>query len=146
MSTAVAPPRNAVTVDALNSARRRAQRLRAEWLTSVHEGFMPVTDLIAYAATEDGAPLRRVRLRELLLSQERWGESRTETVLASLRAVLNLGDDLPLRRITVGWLLDNRTSGQRFDAFLDVLGAATGAGRSTPWTGFPFTTVTEARP
>lgn len=137
----VAPPTNAASIDVLNSARRRALRMRAEWLTQVHEGLITVTELISYAATDDGAPLRVIRLRDLLLSQDRWGQARADAAMQSLREVLYLGNELPLRRLTVSWLLDNRTNGQRFDAFLDVLGAE----RIAPWRGFPFLTPHETR-
>jgi hypothetical protein len=128
-------PQVGASVADMNSARSQAQRLRAEWLLSINAGLLTLPELVEFAATPDGAALRSIRLRGLLMSQPRWGETRADAVLSALRAVLYLPADIPLAKLAVGWLLDNRSAdGRRFDAFLDV----TGTDRIAPWRGFPF--------
>jgi hypothetical protein len=151
----VTPPPGAPTVTDLAVARRRAHTERARWLTAIHRRDVTIVDTVNYATTPDGRPLRKIKLRELLASQPRCSETRAERLLGVLRDRLYLTPTFDLRLMTIGWLLDNRTRGRRFDCFLDVLGpedpdstdaAAELLGARTrpqPWAGFPYTARAE---
>lgn len=125
-------------IQVLHSAREAANRYRAQWLLSVAQGMLSPLELIENAAAEPGRPLRAIRLLELLRTQDGWGMARARGVLCSLRRILNVPDTIPDRDLKIAWLLDNRTAGQRVDAWIDVAGAAAAGGRRTPWPRFPY--------
>ena len=139
-----APPRVplATAVNALDAARR----YRAQWLLALADGAITTLDLLAQAATIEGRPLTRLRLRQVLAAQPGVGEITVRRRLDQIAAEC----DHPSRpgtpglrtpggyaSMTVGWLLDNRARGARFAAWL----AAVEVDRRTPapWPGFPFT-------
>lgn len=124
------PPSIEVAREALSAARRT----RAEYLIALTEGLIDISDLLAFAVTEDGAPLRRISLRQLLLSQPGWGERRTARVLSALSD--RLGTAERPKDMTIAWLIDPRSGGRRYLAWLDVRQAKS----SAPWPGFPFAT------
>jgi hypothetical protein len=115
-----------------NSARDAAAKLRAEWLVSLDAELVSVSDLLLHACTLEGRPLLRLPLRQVLLSQPDLGVARAGKILARIQDLLGL--EMPVRKMTVAWLLDRRAGGRRFMAWLD----ATQKSRSEPWPGFPY--------
>lgn len=113
-----------------NTAKFEADRTRAEWLISLSSGVISISDLIKAATREDGQALRRITLRQLLMSQEGWGRARAERVLSHTTHIL--GHE-PTSRLTVAWLIDARAGGRRVHALADALRM-----RVTPWIGFPY--------
>lgn len=123
-----------------NTRKREANRTRAEWLASIQVGVLTVPDLINAALADDGASLRRIGLRQLLLAQS-WGPTRVERTLTRLRTLTDppaghhgTKVEASKRRLTVAWLVDRRVRGSRLAAWADVMQE-----RTPPWTGFPFT-------
>lgn len=105
--------------------------MRSEWLASIHVGVISVPDLIQAATEESGAPLRRISLRQLLLTQPGWSEAKVRAALDRITHLLDLKEST--RRLTVAWLVDARTGGKRLRAWADVMQE-----RVLPWTGFPY--------
>lgn len=128
------PPRGASPQE-LRRARDAANRYRAEWLLSVASGMLTVTELIDHAGTEPGRALRTIRLLELLRTQDGWGMSRAKAAMRALRQTRVVPGDLPDRKVTIGWLLDHRTKGQRYRALNDVTSTVRAA---APWPLFPY--------
>lgn len=116
-------------------AAARARRYRAEWLLAVAEGFTSPLDLVSHAATNQGRPLRRIRLSELVGTQPGWGAGRVRKTMGGLlhQLAVHGQSQSPTTRLTVGWILDPRSNGRRFDSLIHAL-----TPRQTPWTGFPF--------
>ena len=115
-----------------NTAREEAAKLRAEWLVGLDAGLVSLADLFAFAATSEGRPLLRIPLRQVLLSAPSIGSSRAPQILARVQSLL--GVEMPVRKMTIAWLLDSRTGGRRFMAWVD----STEISRSEPWSGFPY--------
>lgn len=114
-----------------NTAKREAARTRAAWLVSLGvEGNKTIPDLVRQATTEEGRPLRRITLRQLLLTQEGWGRARADRVLSLTTSLL--GHE-PTSRLTVAWLIDARAGRRRVRALVDAL-----TERDVPWIGFPY--------
>jgi hypothetical protein len=134
-------PRPPLSLAELNSALAAARRCRAEWLLSMDAGLLGVAELVSHASTEEGAPLRAIHLTEILQSQPGWGRRRSKAAMETLRRRTQVGGTTPNHRLTVGWLVDRRSSGQRLTALCDQL---TNDPRSAPSGGFPYTPV--ARP
>lgn len=117
-----------------NQARRAATTYRAEWLVALAEDVVTLPDVLAHAATEEGRPLLRVRLHQLLTTQPGWGEVRAGRVLATLGEFLSEPGCATGR--TLAWLLDPRAGGRRVTAFLEAYFAR--RRHETPWPGFPY--------
>ena len=129
-----APPR-AISIASANTALHRARRSRAEWLVSLSDGMIRPLDIFAQAATLDGAPLRKLSLRQVLANTPGIGEVTVRKQLARLSRELGPDVDCGDKSTTVGWLLDNRTHGRRFIAWLGTIEC----GRVRPaWSGWPF--------
>jgi len=124
------PPR--FDVSSLNSARRAAGRLRAQWLMLVNDGTFTPTDLMKEAALTESKALLKLSLRQVLLSQQGWGRKRTDGAIDHVAGVIDARIDR--RHLTVGWLLDPRAGGRRFAAWLDAFQPKTGP----LWPGFPY--------
>jgi|GEM_PF-2044283 hypothetical protein len=122
----------------LNSALAASRRVRAEWLLSMDAGVLGVAELVSHATTEAGAPLRALHIAEVLRTQPGWGRRRTRVAMETLRRRLGVPETTPNHRLTVGWLTDRRSSGNRLTALCDQL---TSDPRSAPSAGFPFTPV-----
>ena len=113
--------------------RAPAARERAEWLLAVASGVLEISELLETAINDPESVIHKITLRELLLSQEGWGKGRTKRILDSVRDTL--GVDIPIRSMTVGWLLSRKEVGaSRFLAWIDAFDPRT----SAPWVGFPF--------
>jgi hypothetical protein len=109
--------------------------MRGEWLISVSEGVLAVAELLDYAATDEGRPLRRLRLDQVLAAQPDWSMAKARQVVA--RTVRRSprqprSRQTKPRQITVGWLVDHRSSGLRAAAFADA------TAERTVWAGFPM--------
>ena len=115
-----------------NSARQEADRQRAEWLVSLDAGVTDVADFFEFACTLEGRPLLRVPLRQVMLAGLGFSEAKTRRALDRIQQLL--GVEKTTRNMTVAWLLDSRTGGKRFMAWLE----ATQILRSEPWSGFPY--------
>jgi hypothetical protein len=122
----------------LNSALAASRRVRAEWLLAMEAGVLGVAELVSHATTEEGAPLRAIHLAEILRTQPGWGRRRTRVAMETLRRRLGVPGTTPDYRLTVGWLVDRRSSGWRRIALCDQL---TNDPRSAPSAGFPYTPV-----
>ncbi len=128
-----APP--LVPVETARAALTSARRYRAEWLMALAAGTVTTMDLLQQAATTQGRPLARLGLRQILGATPGNGDATVRRKLALLADECGC-PGLQVSRMTVGWLLDNRTQGRRFTAWL----AAVEVGRREPaWPGFPFT-------
>lgn len=114
-------------------SRANARLVRAEWLIGIVNGELTPLDLLTFAATAPGRPLRRVSLFQLLTAQPGVGPVTAKVTLDQLRALLRCTTPNPV--MTVGWLLDNRTSGRRLLAFTNAVAARDLA----PWPGWPLT-------
>lgn len=128
------PPPPPVPLARATVALGAARRQRAEWLIGLDAGLVTPTDVVVHAATEPGRALRRLTLRQVLTSRPGWGPARAGEVLTRLRRLTGTPDDGPA--LTVGWLVDSRSSGHRFHAWFDVMGIDRD---QPPWPGFPFT-------
>lgn len=122
-----APP-----IENARQALSAARLMRSEYLIALVEGLVTVEDVIEAAMADSGKPLRRISLRQLLLSQPGWGERRTNRLLSVLAD--RLGAAERPKDMTVAWLIDPRSGGRRYLAWLDVQQAK----NSVPWAGFPF--------
>lgn len=116
----------------LARARLDADTMRAEWLIGITSEILTIPDLIEHSLGEDGAPLRKITLRQLLLAQPRWGRKRVKEVLERVRSTL--GTNIREREMTVGWLTDVRYDGKNMLAWIDAFTPRSGA----PWVGFPL--------
>lgn len=110
------------------AARLSAAQVRASWKLGIAQGLLTVMDAIAYASTDNGAPLLPVRLEELLRAQPGVGEHRASFIMSRYRKLSGAPD-----KVTVAWLLDGRGRSGRFDAWVE----ATQEPR-IPWPGFPY--------
>lgn len=135
------PP--AVSLDVANEARRAARETRAAALLSVRNGEMTPFDVLDWAATEEGRPLMKLSLYQLLIAQEGWGDKKAKDALRRLCEVLEIKvpDTTSLK---IGWLLDPRSGGRRYLAWVDVIEIRTKK-IQPPWTGFPFTPAPASR-
>ena len=133
----VAPSVGAHTSAAGVAGRLSKDAVRARCLTAVTQGRSSIFDVILEAAdtNERRAPLRLIRLWMLLEAQTGWGEARTGVVMDRLARFAGLPNDVPVRSLTIGWLLDNRSK-HRLVALADALGD-----RAVPWPGFPYAPV-----
>ena len=117
----------------LSSERAKADQERAEWLLSIASDVLEISELFDTVLMNPDSALSKITLRELLLTQPRWGKGRTKHVLDGIRSTL--GVDTPTREMTVGWLLDRRVAGaSRMLAWVDAFDPRDKA----PWTGYPF--------
>ncbi len=111
-----------------------ARHCRAEWMVGVAQGLIEPTQLVQHAATDEGAPLLRIRLQKLLLARPGKGPRDADAVIDAL--LREHPSTVPAAKLTVAWLLDNRALGRRFSSWLAVLHATR---KAPPWPGFPFT-------
>lgn len=125
------PPQS--SIETARTALVDARRLRAEYLVAVATGLVTVHDVVRASATETGKPLRRISLRQLHLSSEGWGERRTARLMSALAERIG-GSETPHDK-TIAWLIDPRSGGRRYLAWIDVQRSK----NSAPWAGFPFT-------
>lgn len=128
----------------VSTARRaglEARRFRAEHLLAVSDGQMTPTQLVERAADYDARALRRIRLTRLLTAQPGCGTAGADAILASLWHCLHGSPAAPedrqeMRSWTVAWLLDTRSGGRRWAAWVDALTRTRVI--EAPWPAFPY--------
>lgn len=120
------------TLRELHSARLNADRLRAEWQLLIHEQMVTPGDALTEAARPEAKPLLKLTLRQLLLAQPGWGSTRVKGVIDKILSVADAKIDP--RQATVGWLLDPRSGGRRYAAWLDAFEPRSALGGP----GFPY--------
>ena len=103
-------------------------------MTAVTIGVLTIHDLVEHAVTNEGKPLMRVSLRRLLLASPDYTMKQADHVLNHLCVVLGLPDDEVQKKFNVQWLLDERSGGRRFAAWMDAVSP-----RDRPWAGWPAT-------
>lgn len=107
-----------------------ANRVRGEHLLLLASGAMSLGDF--FVAATDLLPLQRVGLRRVLTTSGLFGVVDAERAVRKM--LLLLGEDVPLRKVTVGWVLDSRTFGRRLVVFADCVHL-----EPVVPVGFPFT-------
>lgn len=114
------------------AAREQAARVRGRALVDLHSGALTLPELLAAASEPSGVALQRLRLATVLHASG-IPPRRTATAIRHMLALLEepVGDRTG--RITVSWLLDDRSAGRRLLALQDGL-----APRSRPWPGYPW--------
>ena len=113
-----------------NDALHEARMLRAEWMVALAEGLVTLDDLLAEALTDEGRPLRRIRLSQVLASLPEASPPATNLALERLAEFADVPEHQDPHRLTVGWLIDNRYAAAHQDAFaaaLDISSAAPAA-------------------
>lgn len=121
-----------MTPEELTLARIEAARIRREWLDSVKDGITTPEELISFAATENGAPLRSIPLWRVLALDPATGETHAKRHISQIASVS--GSNGTPSRFTVGWLIDRRVGGRRL-----IASAGAKSTHGPPWAGFPFT-------
>lgn len=118
------------------AALATARMIRAAALTEVAEGRYTAEEMIARACDPDENPaLLRITLRELLASQPGWG------VRSASIVTRRMAEALGEKPKTIAWLVDRRTGGKRWMAYLDAT-----AERALPWAGYPWQPPPEVGP
>lgn len=113
--------------------RFKADEERAEWLLSIAQGILDIPELFETVLANPDSTMSKITLRELLLTQPRWGKGRAKYILDHIRSTL--GVEIATRDMTVGWLLDRRVAGaSRLLAWVDAFDQRDTA----PWVGYPF--------
>src|SRR5690606_5935975 len=108
-----------------NAARDQALAERSAALVAVGTGRASIWRVLRAARVNQ--PLMRIRLRQLLLAQEGWTPARANAVLRrTIRTAAGTEAErealtAKMSRLTVSWLLDQRSRGRRLLAFLDAL-------------------------
>lgn len=125
-SERVASDRN-LNPEVARSALAAANRQRSEALAHIVFGVATVDDVIASAASNRA--MWKLKLHQVLGAQADWQPRHVERLLNRLVHITGGNPS----RITLGWLLDGRTQGRRFQAWQDVRRS-----RETPWVGFPY--------
>ncbi len=118
----------------LRAANAAAARYRAEWMMSLHDGICTPVDLIQDACTLPGRPLRRLNLLQVVAAPPDSSMAGARSRLSAMARRLEQ-PGLDARKLTVGWLVDARSKGHRFVAYLDAVETDRD---SPPWAGFPF--------
>lgn len=128
------------SLEVANLARGQAARMRAEALLGVADGLTTIWDVIGEAAADAHRAVLKIRLRQLLLAQEGWGEGRADSVIRKTLATTGEGESMSERRdvqkMNLSWLLDSRTGGNRLAALADAVKCSEPL--EPPWPGFPY--------
>lgn len=125
-------PRNGIA--GMRSASARAGVMRGDWLMNVNSGLATPAELIEHAVTEAGRPLRRIGLRQVIAAQPRVSLIAADADLRRVLVELG-GGSFDVRSMTVGWLVDPRSRGRRFAAWMRVTSAPADC---PPWSAFPW--------
>lgn len=133
-SVPMPPP---VSLEVANEARRAAREARAVALLRVRNGDMTPLDVINAAATEEGRPLMKLSIYQLLIAQEGWGDKKAKEAIRRIFEVLEMKQS-DATSLKVGWVIDPRSGGRRFLAWVDVIEIRSRKVQP-PWMGFPFT-------
>ncbi|MGC0252644.1 hypothetical protein [Pseudactinotalea sp. Z1748] len=137
------PPQ--VDLGRANLAKGEAERMRAEHLLGVAEGFLTIWDVIAEAARDTYRALLKIRLRQLLLSQPGWRPARADAVVTKTMATTGATSTRDeMLKLRLSWLLDSRTGGNRLAALADAILCLEDPG--PPWPGFPYSPAPKGHP
>jgi len=136
MSTDIGRPASGAvpSLDVARQALAEARRMRGEWIYSVSTGMLEIVDLLNFAATPEGRPLRRIRLVQALAAQPDWTMERAAST-TKLTVELAGGRQLSRRPVTVAWVIDPRSARRRIESLACALTTA----RRPELVGFPFT-------
>lgn len=99
----------------------QARIVRGTWLAYLADGVFGLEDLLAEAATDEGFPLRRLRLHTVLAAMPEFGDTTARRVVDKLVDTLPGVGRRSYGDITVGWVMDGRSGGRRLLVLLDVL-------------------------
>lgn len=116
-----------------DNARRQAEMVRGNWMMMISQGIVSPTEVVCEAAKPEGAPLLKLKLHQLLLAQPDCSLGKATARLSQALRVSSARSK-PTDRPTVAWLLDRRSGGRRFAAWLDSETPKQGP----PVEGFPF--------
>ena len=126
-------PGGGATLTRMRTAAAEARRLRAETLAGLAVGRLNSEEVLDRAAERTDHPLRRLKLMDVLSAPNGVGLVTATRLLDRVRRVLG-EPDLPFKAMTISWLLDRRSGGRRYLAWLE----ATTRG-AAPWPGWPYT-------
>jgi hypothetical protein len=107
-NTANRPPLNPTLRD---SARHAATETRAEWLIGLDENVLALHDFLDEAARETNHPLRRVSLRQALLSAG-FGSAAAKRIITLTLAFLEIPQHLRPKVVKIGFIVDARRDGR----------------------------------
>lgn len=134
---------NLRTSDALSS-REESFAIRFDAISSLEAGILELEDFFDSATTSDGRALAKIKLRRLLEALPGWTPSDAASVLDGMIASLGMEhSETDRSALTLRWLLDKRTGGNRWRAFWASkityeLAKTADDGAAKPWAGFPF--------
>lgn len=116
----------------LNERKDEIRQLRAAELTRLADRTSNLDDLLERASLPDGAPLRRLRILQVLVTA---GVANAAAVRAIRLAIDQVEEDVARpTALTLAWLMDARSGERRLDALGDAL-----TGREvSPGRAFPF--------
>lgn len=126
----------------LPEKRREAVIARGELLLDISEGRLSAWEAIMSVVLDDRQSLRRLRLDQILVTQEGIGEDRARRVISQILTVLDVPTgSTPVKAVTIGYILDSRAAGRRILATLEAFisyGVIGDAEDLTVWPGFPY--------
>lgn len=123
-----------VSPQAAAAAAAAARGAKHAYLLAVQNEQITVHDVVLAALSAEGRPLRRIKLKQLLLAHKDFSEQRAYRLLTALAESLELQDfGEVVRSADIGWLIDARTGGKRLMAWQDLLSS-----REVTCPGFPF--------
>lgn len=123
-------------VSAMLRAQAEAREMRGVHLTSIREGFLAPEEVIDLACRDGYEPLRKIKLMNLLMAMQGFGEVSASRLLNNLISASGQTSVCP-SETTVAWLIDRRACGRRL-----VIWANLRRPHESPWPGFPFTPKT----
>lgn len=109
-----------------------AHAVRADWLIGLHNGHLELDDLLTFACTDEGRPLRRLRVAQVLASQPEWTMGKAAAAVERIRRTAPYRGKA--KDVTVGWLIDGRSDGRRIAALSESLVTRQLPPGTTPWT------------
>lgn len=133
-----------LSTDTALSGRQKSFSIRLDAIMSLEAGVFELEDLFDSATTPDGRALARLRLRRVLEALPEWTPSDATSVLDNMLCSLGIDPrDIDYANLTIRWLLDKRTGGNRWRAFWAAkttheLGKEADDSTARPWRGFPF--------
>ena len=123
----------------LNELKDEIRQLRAAELTRLADRASNLDDLLERASLPDGAPLRRLRILQVLVTA---GVANAAASRAIRLAVDEVEEDVARpTALTLAWLMDARSGERRLDALDDALTSR----ESPPGRGFPFAAPSRVR-
>lgn len=103
-----------------NIARAEARRYRGQWLVYLAEGNFGPLELLLDATTDDGAPLKKLKLSKVLGSQPGWGPVTIRRVLDTFGRLAQVSNE-ERADMTVGYVVHPLSQGHRLAKFAKAL-------------------------